>query len=100
MEQNSDHYRDLVSFYANVVSRLEGLEKRIEVLERSERWLGPERRSENLFSDKQTERIKEVIRNEALVETGKSTRRLLLLALGALVSGFVGFFIAKASKLF
>lgn len=44
---------------------------------------------ENLFSDAQVERIKELIRDEGNIQLGKATFKVVLLALGALVTGAV-----------
>ena len=48
----------------------------------------------NVFTDAQVKRIREIIRDENYIYTGKVTARLLLLAFGALSSLAVGAILA------
>jgi hypothetical protein len=41
-------------------------------------------KDENVFTDKQVARIKEIIRDEQYIQTGKVTVRFILLAFGAI----------------
>jgi hypothetical protein len=46
-------------------------------------------KDENLFTDAQIERIKELIREEGNIQLGKAAFKIIFLALGSLITGAV-----------